>query len=81
MRQDVRVTTKRRSEADCICEALHEYGSDVKRVGRQWAVDVSVSAPELSAILAALKTCLDANGIASVKVTIDGRAYAMEGMA
>jgi hypothetical protein len=31
-------------------------------------------------VLAALKACLDAEGIASVNVTIDGTAYLMEGI-
>jgi hypothetical protein len=82
MRQGVRIRTDRRRDADCIAGALHEYGSEVKRAGRRWAIHVSVtSAPdELTAVLAALKICLDENAIAMVKVEIDGQAYAMEGM-
>jgi hypothetical protein len=30
-------------------------------------------------LLSALKACLDENGIASVKVTIDAQSYVMEG--
>jgi hypothetical protein len=83
MRQGVRITTDRRSDATCISDALAQYGSEVEREGKRWAVHVSAStAPEqLTAALAALKLCLDENAIAVVKVEIDGQAYAMEGRA
>jgi hypothetical protein len=80
MRQDVRITTDKRKDAGCISAALHDYASEVEKEGRRWTVQVSApSAPELAALVAALKTCLDENAIALVKVTVDGRAYAMEG--
>jgi hypothetical protein len=81
MRQDFRIETGRRDEAECICEALVEYGGEVKRERERWIVELpGTKAPELSAVLGALKGCLDENAIASVKVSIDGQAYAMEGM-
>jgi hypothetical protein len=82
MRQGVRIRTDRRRDADCIADALHEYGSEVERAGRRWAVHVSgaITPEELTAALASLKLCLDENAIAMVKVEIDGQAYAMEGM-
>jgi hypothetical protein len=82
MRQGVRIRTDRRRDADCIADALHEYGSEVERAGRRWIVHVSVTSTpdELTAVLAVLKICLNENGIAMVKVEIDGQAYAMEGM-
>jgi hypothetical protein len=80
MRQGVRITTGKRADAECISDALVDFGSEVERKGEGWAVQVSASSPrELTAVLAALKTCLDDNAIASVRVTIDGQAYAMEG--
>jgi hypothetical protein len=45
-------------------------------------LDVQVSARsalELTAVLAALETCLNENAIALVKLSIDGQEYAMEG--
>jgi hypothetical protein len=53
----------------------------VAQDGRGWAVQLSApGAPELTAVLAALKICLDENAIAVVKVQIDGQVYAMEGL-
>jgi hypothetical protein len=80
MRQDVRITTDKRADAECISDALIDYRSEVEREGRRWAIQVlAPSAPELNAVLAALKKCLDENAIALVKVTIDGQPYVMEG--
>jgi hypothetical protein len=80
MRQGVRITTDKGTDAECISDALVDYGSEVERKGEGWAVQVlAPGPPELTAVLAALKTCLDDNAIALVKVTIDGQAYAMEG--
>ena len=80
MRQRVRITTDKRADAECISDALIDYGGIVEKEGKRWAVQVSApSASELTAVLAALKHCLDENTIALVRVTIDGQAYAMEG--
>jgi hypothetical protein len=80
MRQDVRITTDKRKDAECISKALLDYVSEVEKEGKRWTVQVSApSAHELAALVTALKTCLDENAIALVKVTVDGRAYAMEG--
>ena len=81
MRQAVRITTKKRRDAKCIADALIAHGSKFEREERRWSVHLSSSsAPELTAVLTALKSCLDENAIAAVKVSIDGEAYAMEGM-
>jgi hypothetical protein len=81
MRQGVRITTDRQSDARCISNALLEYGGEVTQNGKGWAVQLSApGAPELNAVLAALKICLDENRIAVVKVEVDGQTYAMEGM-
>jgi len=82
MQPGVRITTDNRGHAKCIAEALNEYGSEVESEGKRWGVHLSASTPpELTAVLAALKICLDENAIALVKITVDGQAYAMEGTA
>jgi hypothetical protein len=82
MRQDLRIATNRRRDAECIRDALREYASEVESEDERWAVHVSApSAPELTEVLAAVKACLDETGISSVNVTIDGQAYLMEGLA
>jgi hypothetical protein len=82
MRPGLRITTHRRRDAECIREALREYGSEVEPESERWAVHLPTpSTPELSPVLAALKACLDEEGIESVNVTVDGQAYLMEGMA
>jgi hypothetical protein len=82
MRRDLRIHTPRQVDAECVCDALREYGSEVERDGRLWVVVLSEppGGPEFTLVLAALKTCLDENEIASVKVTVDDHSYAMEGM-
>jgi hypothetical protein len=82
MRRGLRVHTSRQIEAECVCDALREYGSEVEQEGRLWVVTVSEppEGSEFTLVLAALKTCLDENEIASVKVTIDDQSYAMEGI-
>jgi hypothetical protein len=81
MRQGVQVTTTRKRDAECISDALGQYGGKVERDGRRWSV--RLTAPEgavLPELLTALKQCLDENEIAAVKVELDGQAYAMEGV-
>lgn len=81
MGQGVRITTTERRDAECIGDALIEYGSEVEQDRGRWAVHLSASgASDLTAVLTALKRCLDENAIATVKVSIDGDAYVMEGM-
>jgi hypothetical protein len=80
--QGLRIATNRRRDAECIRDALCEYGSEVEPQSERRAVHIPrPSAPELTAVLAALKACLDEEGIWSVNGTIDGQAYLMEGMA
>lgn len=38
MRQGVRITTTEGRDAECIGDALVEYGSEVERDRRRWAV-------------------------------------------
>jgi hypothetical protein len=82
MRQGLRIATNRQRDAECIGDALREYGSEVEPDSERWVVQIPApSAPELTAVLAALKACLDEEGIGSVNLTIDGQDYLMEGMA
>jgi hypothetical protein len=81
MRQGVQVTTTRKLDAECISDALGQYGGKVDRDGRHWFVQLSASeGAALPELLTALKQCLDENAIAAVKVELDGQAYAMEGL-
>jgi hypothetical protein len=80
MREGVRITTTKKADARCVSEALADYGSELERAGNGWAVHrPPPTPPELSAVLTALKRCLDENAITFVTVTVDGQAYAMEG--
>jgi hypothetical protein len=81
MRQGVQVTTTRKRDAECISDALTQYGSTMARDGRRWSVQLTASeGAALPDLLRALKQCLDENAIAAVKVELDGQAYAMEGL-
>ena len=81
MRQGVQVTTTRKQDAECISNALTQYGSTAARDGRRWSVQLTASeGAVLPELFTALKQCLDQNAIAAVKVELDGQAYAMEGL-
>ena len=54
------------------------HASSPKGVGR--ARQRSQQRRALAAVLDALKSCLDANGISAVKVAINDQHYVMEGM-
>jgi hypothetical protein len=82
MGKGLRIHTSRQVEAECVSAALREYGSAVQQDGTVWVVIVSEPprGSEFTLVLAALKTCLDENEIASVRVTMGDQSYAMEGM-
>jgi small ligand-binding sensory domain FIST len=80
VRQGVRVTTTRKRDAQCIAEALAQYGSTLAGQGHRWVVELSEpEGADFPDVLTALKECLEENAIAAVKVELDGKAYTMEG--
>ena len=79
--EGLRVGTARPEDAECVSAALSEYGSEVEPGNGAWAVVIKAPAEAemLTALLGALKACLDKNEIASVTVTIGEQSYVMEG--
>jgi hypothetical protein len=77
----LRIVVSQRPDAECIADALTEYDAQTKSQDGRWVVLVgSVSdGAMLIAVLDALKSCLDANGIDAVGVAIDDQHYVMEG--
>jgi hypothetical protein len=57
-----------------MSDALIEYGSEVEREGNAGLQVLAPTGPELTAVLAGLKTAWTKNAIALVKGTIDGQA-------
>jgi hypothetical protein len=81
MEDVLRIEAGRRADAACIADALAEYDARVESEGEGSLVlvDAVNGAARLAAVLDALKTCLDGNGIAAVKVAINDQQYVMEG--
>ena len=69
-----------RSESDAVCvgEALAEWGTRAEGKGWRWDVSVESRSLAIGEVLSALHRCLADNQIPLVRVTIDGRTYAME---
>jgi hypothetical protein len=76
-----RIEAARRADAECIAAALAKYEARLESKGESVVlVSVVSSGTVLAAVLDALKSCLDANGISAVKVALDDQHYVMEGM-
>jgi hypothetical protein len=79
--QSVVIETGSEADAECVAEALGAFGCDVAEASGTWKVTVSRPDLPLAPVLSALEQCLGDNGIASVKVSLDGRTYVMEAVA
>ena len=66
--------------AECIADALGQYGSKIDPAEDAWTVVISAppEGPVVSDLLSALKACLDENEIPSVRVTLEDQSYVME---
>jgi hypothetical protein len=77
----LRIEAGRRADAECIADALAEYEAHLESEGESVVLLSALSSgTALAAVLDALKSCLDANGISAVKVAINDQHYVMEGM-
>jgi hypothetical protein len=74
----LRIEAAQRTDAECIADVLAEYDASVEPNGAVVIVTRMGSGTLLTAVLDALKACLDANAIAAVKVSIDDQHYVME---
>jgi hypothetical protein len=80
MERGLRIQTTDEVDARCIAEALAEYGPTVEAAGSDsWLVSLSDGRPDYTALLGALRGCLDLHGIASVQVVMSDHTYLMEG--
>jgi len=79
----LRIGVARLEDAECISDALGGSGSEVADDDGAFTVVIPRPAERemVTALLSALKTCLDENAIASVRVTVDEQSYVMEGTA
>jgi hypothetical protein len=78
MRQAVRIEARTEADAVCIRDALTEYRPKVELEDAGWVVGIPEPL-DLSVVLEVLRSCLDDNGIAMVKVTLGDHSYLMEG--
>ena len=78
MRQAVRIEARTEADAVCIRDALTEYQAKVELEDAGWVVGIP-EPQDLSVVLEVLRSCLDDNGIAMVKVILDDHSYLMEG--
>jgi hypothetical protein len=75
------VHLRRREHAECVAEALKVYPVRVEEAGEAWDVHVGIWSRSLGDVLTALHECLLENEIPQVRVTVDGKTYAMEAAA
>jgi hypothetical protein len=75
----LRIEAAQRADAECIADALAEYNASVEPNGAVVIVTGMSSGTLVTAVLDALKACLDANAIVAAKVSIDDQHYVMEG--
>jgi hypothetical protein len=68
-------------DAECVAQALAVYPVSVEGSGDAWDVHVGISSGSLGDVLTALHECLLENEIRQVRVTVDGKTYAMEAAA
>lgn len=78
----LRIEASERADAQCIADALAEYAARLESDGESSVVLVGLirGGAMLLGLLAALKSCLDANGTGAVTLTVDDRHYVMEGV-
>jgi hypothetical protein len=72
------VHVRSKDDAECVANALAEWGTRVEGKGWRWDVYVESRSLAIGEVLSALHRCLGDNDIPLVRVTIDGRTYAME---
>jgi hypothetical protein len=77
----LRIGVARHEDAECVSDALKEYGSEIEDDHGAFAVVIptAVEGEMFTALLSALKACLDENEIPSVSVTLGEQSYVMEG--
>jgi hypothetical protein len=78
MRQAVRIEARTEADALCIRDALIQYQPQVDLEDAGWVVGIP-EPQDLSVVLEVLRSCLDDNGIAMVKVTLGDHSYLMQG--
>ena len=76
--QELTVHLHQLADAKCVAEALGQGDASVMPSRTGWSVSVLPSRRELPDVLDAVHQCLAQNEIPFVRVTIDGRTYAME---
>jgi hypothetical protein len=76
--QDLTVHLHHLDDAKCVAEALRLDDGSVAQSEDGWIVSVMTSTVELADVLSALRDCLVEQQIRLVRVTLDGKTYAME---
>jgi hypothetical protein len=76
--QDLTVHLHNLDDAKCVAEALQLDDNSMAQSEDQWIVNVTTSTLDLADVLSALRDCLVEQQVRLVRVTIDGKTYAME---
>ena len=67
-----------KAEAECVAEALENFGSALEQDRERWVVVVAQWELDFASLFAALEGCLRDNAIPSVRVRLGDRSYVME---
>ena len=69
----------KKAAAECVAEALAEFGGELEESHGRWTVTVAERDVEFHRLFDALEACLRDNGIVAVKIAVGKRSYVMEG--
>jgi hypothetical protein len=76
--QLVLIHLRREDHFRCVNDALAAYPVRIHILPSAWELHVTIRSGSLGDVMAALHDCLVENEIPLVRVTVDGRTYAME---
>ena len=67
-----------KAEAECVAEALENFGSALEQDRERWVVVVAQWELDFASLFAALEGCLRDNAMPAVRVSVGDRNYVME---
>jgi hypothetical protein len=76
--QPLVIHLRNESDAVCVAEALAAHAATLEEASGGWDVRVEIRPRALGDVLSALHACLLENEIPLVRLTIEGKSYAME---
>jgi hypothetical protein len=80
VRQPVAIELGSKAMAECVAEALADFGGELEEASGTWTVIVPQDDLAFDPFFDALEECLRGNGIHSVRLSVGDQKYVMEGV-